>query len=336
MLLSLLSVALSAEANLQILSDKTFVSQVLHHPPNEIWLVMFVAGETGQEFDEFRNASEISSGLVKFAMLDVRRAPQVAAQLELRTLPAWRIFHGQSVSKFEGAATAKNFLKICVRLVEDFSENVTEAWKTEFTGRPSAILFTKDARTAFWSGISSFFAKKDVRIGTCRDENVAKAFGVSEFPKIVFFNGTARSEYGGELKFRAVKAAIEQWFRNRLERVEEADDGEDMMMPDQFVPQCVGGKHICVLAAMKTPPEGMDVLVKSGNGRRKIKCFAGVVNLPYKFMEAGGVWIYNPRRDGFIHVKDTAQLLPTMDRVIDGSMKWTKRAEYESEQNSEL
>lgn len=329
MILSLISLAWAAEANLQILSEKTFVSQVQNHPPNEVWLVMFVAGESDQAaFEAFRNASEISSGMVKFAMLDVRRAPSIPARYELRTFPSWRVFHGQSVSEVKASPTVNNFLKICLRLVEDFSQNVTAEWKNEFTGKPAAILFTNQEKTAFWSGISSYFAKKDVRIGTCRDPALAAEFGVTTLPKLVFFNGSARHEYTGDLKFRAIKAAIEEWFKNRLER-EEPEETDEMMMPDQFVPQCVGGKHLCVLAATKTPPEGMNVLVKSGHGRRHIKCFAGAVNLPYKFMEAGGVWIYNPRRDAFIHVTDTSTLMQTMDRVIDGSAKWTRRAEYE-------
>ena len=332
-IVSLLCLSFASEANLQILSDKTFISQVLNHPVNEVWFVMFVtdeANETRAALQEFRNASEISSGMVKFAMLNVRRAPQIASQLELKTFPCWRVFHGDGISEMKGQARANNFLKVCLRFVKDFSENVTTEWQTEFTGKPSAILFTDKERTPLWSGISSYFAKKDVRIGTCRDESVIKAFGITELPKIVFFNGTAREEYKGEFKFRFVKAAIEEWFKNRFVEAEASIDDDEMMMPDQFIPQCIGGKHLCVLAATRSPPEGMEVLTKSGHGRRKIRCFAGVVNLPYKFMEAGGVWIYNPRRDGFIHVADGKNLMAVMDRVIDGSAKWTKRAEYEA------
>ena len=337
-IVSLIALALSAEANLQILSDKTFISQVINRPVNEVWFVMFVtdeANETRLALQEFRNASEISSGMVKFAMLNVRRAPQIASQLELKSFPCWRIFHRDGAAEMKGKPIATNFLKVCLKFVKDFSENVTTEWKNEFTGKPSAILFTDKDKTPLWAGISSYFAKKDVRIGTCKDEAVIKAFGVTELPKIVFFNGTAQEEYKGQFKFRFVKAAIEEWFKNRFVETEATLDEQEMMMPDQFVPQCIGGKQLCVLAATRSPPEGMDVLLKSGHGRRKIKCFAGVVNLPYKFMEAGGVWIYNPRRDGFIHVTEGQNLMETMDRVIDGSAKWTRRSEYEAG-NAEL
>ena len=71
-IVSLIALALSAEANLQILSDKTFVSQVINRPVNEVWFVMFVtdeANETRLALQEFRNASEISSGIGKPSMI---------------------------------------------------------------------------------------------------------------------------------------------------------------------------------------------------------------------------------------------------------------------------
>ena len=344
LLVALLGITYAAETNLQILSDKTFYSHVVGHPFNEVWFVMFTSGDTNETraaLDVFRNASEVSSGMVKFAMLDVRRAPQVAAQYEIQSYPAYRIFHAEGVSQLSGKPTVKKLLKSCLMFVQDLSENVTTEWKDEFTGKPSAILFTDKEKTPLWSGISSFFAKKDVRIGTCRDPEVIKAFGIEKLPTIVFYNGTASEIYTGVFKFRFVKAAVEEFFKKRFEREEVTTDDQEMLMPDQFVSQCVGGKHICVLAATKSPPDGMSILVKSSPGRRRIKCFAGVVGLPYKFMEAGGVWIYNPRKDGFIHVTESTQLLQIMDRVIDGSAKWTKRAEFEAgtssqESNTEL
>lgn len=332
MFLTLAALCFAGETNLAILSEKTFNTAVLNHPANEVWFVMFYGEETNESrkaFEAFRNASETSAGMIKFARLDVARAPQVATQMELSQLPAYRIFHGTEISKMKGKPTVKNFLKVCLKFVQDMAENVTVEWKNEFTGKPSAILFTKKEKTPLWAGVSSYFAKKDVRIGICKDDEIIKAFGIETVPSVVFYNGTTQHVYDGVFKFKFVKAAIEEWFQNRFVEEEPTTDDGEMMMPDQFNKNCVGGKQMCVIAATKRPPEAMSLLMKEG-ARRKMKFFAGAVNLPYKFMEKGGVWFYHPRRDAFVHVADEKLLLETMDRVIDGSAKWVKRAQLET------
>ncbi|OHS97927.1 hypothetical protein TRFO_35767 [Tritrichomonas foetus] len=318
---------------MQILSDKTFEASVINHPTNEVWIVMFVSDESNETRDlmnNFRNASDVSAGMVHYGVLDVRRAPKVTQQFEMNSFPCFRIFTADKVLIYNPKSTKPAaFLKATTKFVPDLALNVTESWADDFLGQPAAILFTKSKTTLLWTGISAFFAKKSIRIGICHDESLFSKFKVEQAPAIVFFNGTHREVYSGTMKFKNVREAIEVFFAKRF--VEQTFDvpSDEMLMPDQFKEMCIGGKQICVLAATKTPPEGMAVLLKD-SARRKLRCFAGVVNLPYKFMEKGGTWIYNPRRDGFIHVTDGANLLPTMDRIIDGTAKWTKRSVYEA------
>ncbi|OHT03421.1 hypothetical protein TRFO_06646 [Tritrichomonas foetus] len=337
-LFTLFSLLFAAEESLQILSDKTFDAKVINHPANEVWIVMFMvddANETREAMAQFRNASDISAGMVHFGVLNVRFAPKVAESLELKAYPCFRIFHGSKTQIFKGAAKSGRFLKETMKLVPDVSQNVTKEWADEFYAQPSAILFTKSATTSpLWKGISSYFAKKSVRIGICKDESLFQTFGVKEAPAIVFYNGTNTQVYDGEIKFRAVRDAIEKFFEKRFNQESQTFSDDEMLMPDQFSEVCIGGKHLCVLAATKTPPEGMAALMKGS--KRKVRCFSGVVGLPFKFMERGGTWIYNPRRDGFIHVKEGEDLLTAMDRVIDGSASWTKRTVFEAPGNEEL
>lgn len=330
----------SADESLQILSDKTFEAKVINHPPNEVWAVMFMTddtNETREEMTQFRNASEISAGMVHYGVLNVRLAPKVAEVLELKTFPCVRIFFGdKKVVGLKGSVKPGKLLKETNKYVEDFSQNVTESWAEEFYAQPSAILFTNSTSTSpLWKGVSSYFAKKSIRVGICRDESLLKKFGVESVPSIVFYNGTHTEKYSGQLKFKAVRQAIEKFFEKRFNENTNLYADDEMLMPDQFNDICIGGKQLCILAAMKSPPEGMAILMKESS-RRKVRCFSGVVGLPFKFMEKGGIWIYNPRRDGFIHVKEGNDLLPTMDRIIDGTAKWTKRSVYESGNGDDL
>lgn len=334
--LSLLS---AAEESLQFLSDKTFEAKVINHPPNEVWIVLFMTDETNETraaLAQFRNASETSGGMVHYGVLNVRFAPSVAEALKLTSYPSVRIFHGESkMVPIKGVVKPGKLLKETNKFLQDFSQTVTESWKEEFFAQPSAVLFTNSPNaTLLWKGISSFFARKPIRVGICRDAELIKSFNIQNVPSIMFYNGTHTQLYEGKLAFKPIRDAIETFFYKRFH--EETVVGDDeMLMPDQFNEICIGGKQLCVLAAMKSPPEGMSVLMKEG-ARRKVRCFSGVVGLPFKFMERGGVWIYNPRRDGFIHIKDGKDLLQTMDRVIDGTAQWTKRSVFESEKGAEL
>jgi hypothetical protein len=326
-----------AEANLAILNNRTFFSQVVNHPPNEVWFVLFVndesASETKPALDVLRNASEICGGMVKFASFDVRRAPAVVTDFDLAGFPSCRIFHEGGVEVFGGTLRANSAIKASVKYVQDRSQNVTAAWGKEFAKKPSAILFAEKARTPLWAGVSNYFWKRSIRIGTCRGKAL-EAFKGAKVPSIVFYNGTHEHVYDGGLTFREVKDAIEDWFFPKTEEPEiPAAEESEMLTPDKFAERCIGGKQICVLAAAQAPPPSLLLLLREST-KRKISVFAGAINLPYKFMEVGGIWIYNPRKDGFLHVQDPELLGPAMDRVVDGSAAWVKRAQLEASSNS--
>ena len=323
---------------MQILSDKTFEASVVNHPSNEVWIILFTAEDNDKTRDlmsNFKNASDQSAGMVRYGVLDIRRAPQIAQKFELSSFPCFRIFAGDDVISYTPKSTKPAaFQKETTKYIPDLSQNVTEDWMDNFLAQPAAILFTDSKITLLWKGVSAFFGKKSLRIGICQDAELAKKFKIEEFPSIVFYNGTDTEVYKGKMKFKNVRAAIEKFFAKRFEAPKIDVPSDEMLMPDQFKDICIGGKQICVLAASKSPPEGMSVLMKE-SARRKIICFAGAVNLPYKFMERGGVWIYNPRRDGFIHVKEDGDLLGTMDKIIDGTGKWIKRSVFESGNDSD-
>ncbi|KAH0806261.1 Thioredoxin family protein [Histomonas meleagridis] len=289
----------ASESKVVMLTDKTFEAEVLKHKPNEVWFVMFMTdddNETVLMMNRFKNASEHTEGMVKFGVLNIRRAPKPVEMYEL--------------------------------------QNVTSSWVDSFVSQPSAIYFTnKTKKRPLWSGISTYFYKKPVRIGICRNESLFSSFKVTQIPSVVFFNGTHREVYNGPIRFKSLCEGIERFFEKRFREPIDMTDENEILLPDQFIDYCVGGKQMCLLSVSSQVPSGASTLLKE-KGRRKLLLFAGTQNLPFKFMEEGGIWIYHPRKDAFVHIEKAEDLLSTMDRVFDGSAKWIKRAKLDT--NNEL
>ena len=65
-------------------------------------------------------------------------------------------------------------------------------------------------------------------------------------------------------------------------------------------------------------------LLHKENKRNKMLFFADIQNLPFKFM-----YLF---KDSFIHIDNSTDLLPTIDRIFDGSAKWVKRIALENNQ----
>ena len=322
-----------AENKVVQLTDKTFEAEVLKHKPNEVWFVMFMTDDDNQTvkaMNMFKNASIKADGLVKFGVLNIRRAPKPVQMYEIRNFPSFRIFYQDKNVAYTGPLKVSYLIKNGVKHIPDLSENVTESWKDEFFSHPAAIYFTrKNKTTPLWNGISAHFYKSHVKIGTCRNESLFKLFGVEKTPAVVFFNGTNRQEYNGAVKFENLSAAISKFFAKRFEQHAEADSNE-IFLPDQFMDYCIGSNHLCVLSISSSLPNEFSLLRKE-NKRHKMLFFAGVKNLPFKFMSSG-YWIYHPRKDSFIHIDNSTDLLPTIDRIFDGSAKWVKRIALENNQ----
>lgn len=323
-----------AESKVIQLTDKTFEAEVLKHKPNEVWFVMFMTDDDNQTVKAtklFNNASIKADGLVKFGILNIRRAPKPVQMYELRNFPSFRIFYEDKNVAYTGPLKVSYLIKNGIKYIPDLSENVTANWKDNFYSHPAVIYFTnKDKKRPLWNGIAAHFYKKQVKIGTCRNESLFKLFGVEKTPAVVFFNGTNRQEYKDDIKFDKLTAAISKFFTKQFEpRVLEVDSNE-VLLPEQFVDYCIGGKQICVLSVSSSLPHEVSILRKE-NKRHKMLFFAGLQKLPFKFI-SNGHWIYHPRKDSFIHVENSSELLSAIDRIFDGSAKWTKRIVLEGNQ----
>lgn len=316
------------------LTEQTFNRQVVNRPKHQVWIVMFYLNNDAagkNPAGKFINASVNADGAVKFGVLDIGKYPSFRDKYNIKQTPSFRIYHPGGDVEYTGKRDSKGFLNTAINYIQDISQNVEETWIDSFLQSPSAIFFTDDVKIkSIWSSISTYFHGKSVRIGVCRDHELAEKLGVTEFPSIHFFNGTHHDEYDGKISFPAIKDAIEKFFAKKLENV--VINPMSVLLPSQFADQCYGGKTTCVLAVMSTATPEF-VAIQKLYAQHKIKWFVGKAELPHSFMKTQkGVWIYNPRKDAYIHVENVEELQPALDRVMDGMGKWKKASEFQDKE----
>ena len=327
MFVFLVAGALAFEQTVTQLSSATFKRVIENRKPHEVWMVMFT-GQTcpacKQAYPHFQNASKMANGMIRFGIIDAQRAVEISETYDVRTLPHFRIFHSKGSTEYVGKRKARAFINQAASFIEDLSQEVDKSWLESLLARPAAVLFTdKDKTPAIWAGISSFFHGKSIRIGVSRrNDEIRELCNVSSVPAVVFMNGTHTEVYDGKVDFSELRNAIEQFFAKRLANDSADDDG--FLLPADFEAKCLGGKQNCILYVSSKADDQLEHLVKR-HARHKLKWFVGTDGLPYEFMKKGGVWIYNPRRDGFVHVDGIDNLEPAIERMLDGGAKWVKR-----------
>lgn len=331
------------EQNITNFNERTFEKYVVQRPRHEVWFVLYQARKLDQEglnlYAKFKNASDVSFGMIKFGVVDCDRYPTIKKDMNIGALPHIHIYHAEGDEEYDGKQKVRDFMKKCISFLNPNATSIVEeGWEKEALQKPSVILFTNATKqSAVWKGIANYYTKKPIRIGYCNNWTIAQTYNVSTLPTVMFMNGTNIDVFNGTFNFREVRYAIDQWFVKRVETPTQATTTETentIFTPDEFANKCYGGKNLCILSVSKSPPDSF-IKMQKEMAKHRTKLFCGVQGLPETFMNKGGVWIYNPRRDGFIHVADPANLFETMDRVIDGSAKWTKKSVL-AEGNTEL
>lgn len=323
MLLFLLQAVVAVEQ----LTTSSFQRMVDNRKRHEVWMVMFT-GQTcpacKMAYPQFEEASKLSGGMVRFGVIDIHRSLEISERFDCRMIPQFRIFHAKGDSDYVGNRQDRSFLNSAISYIEDFTEPVDASWEGSLVAKPAAILFTDKAQSpAIWSAVSSYFHGKSVRVGLCSDEELQTQYGVTSVPEVRFMNGTASEVYKGKVDFKGIRQAMEVFFAKRLEMINQ-EVGGSFYDVSRFEELCLGGRQNCIVCGMDKATEEMERLART-YARRKLLWFTGTEALPYDFLRSGGVWFYNPRRDGFVRVQNEEDIETTMESMLDGVLKWTKR-----------
>lgn len=309
------------------LNDRSFVRTIESRPKSEVWVVCFTSPDAAASpvLELFNNASKLASGMVQFAILDAQRYPQIPALHEVKNFPEIRIFHPDGEAVFRGKS-AKELVKGSVNLLPDFTQQIEASWQKDMIANPSAMFFVETATTPFvWRAIAAHYQGKSLRIGITNNTDLLFTFGVAKTPAILLSNGTVTKAYRGKLNFEKLVETIDTFFARKL--AAQSEVVSDVVDVKQFKQLCIGSKaHCVVVKAQKMTPEIESV--RKSYARLKMNWLVGETGLPYEFMKAGsGMWVYNPRRDGFVHAENVEELSSLLEKIENGAAKWRPRSE---------
>ncbi|OHT08147.1 hypothetical protein TRFO_23428 [Tritrichomonas foetus] len=323
----LLTMAFSKGA-VPYLTNRTFESMIEKRQRSDVCLVLFMSSVAQKEMSvpisNFMNASKISMGL-KFSIVDISRYPDIALNYEIEKFPAIQIFYDGGNERYVGRFEPSDIVKKGVAHLNDFIAPITEEWKDEFIAQPSAMLFAETPRPSLvWKAISAYYFGKSIRIGFTNNSDLFFPFDIKKAPAILFANGTHQKSYKGKMNFNRLTDAIDRFFARSLSQSSDSKIIEGFASPKRFRELCIGSKtHCVVIKAEKATPE-IEQIRKSYH-RLKMNWILGQEGLPYDFMKKGqGVWVYNPRRDAFV-ATEIGNLEKTLEDVLNGGVKWTKR-----------
>jgi len=273
------------------------------------------------------NASKLASGMLSFGVLDVQRYPAIPARVGVSAVPAVHVYHEGGGFVYSGRS-ASDLVRSAMSLIPDVTREVNASWRQDMMANPSAILFAERAAPPLvWRAIAARYQGKGVRVGFANDSDLLFPFGISRTPAIMLANGTVSRMYRGKLQFDKVAAAMDSFFARR----DDPGEPDAFLEARDFRSACIGGRRHCVLVKQEAASAEL-LALRRAHTRLRLSWLVGVDRLPYAFMKAGaGAWIYNPRRDGFAHAADLAELGVALERLENGAVVWTARSEMDGE-----
>ena len=314
-------------SSVDYLNDRTFANSVESRKKSEVWVVCFTSRDAAASpvLDLFNNASRIAAGMVKFAVVDSTRYPTILSRHEVKNTPEIHIYHPEGEAIFRGKSP-KELVNGAINLLPDFTQQIELSWQKDMVANPSAMFFVDSATVPrVWRAIAAHYHGKSLRIGITNNTDLLFPFGVQKTPAILMSNGTVTKSYRGKLNFEKLVAAMDTFFARKL--VAQPDVVAGTVDVKQFKQLCIGAKaHCVVVKAPKVTPE--IEAVRKAYSRLKMNWLVGEEGLPYDFMKTRtGAWVYNPRRDGFVHADNLEDLKGLLETIENGAAKWQPRSQ---------
>lgn len=309
------------------IGDESFLKEIEGRHPSIVWILMFfVANSKASDsiLQRFKKASDISNGMVQLGIINVSRYPSFEKRYNITKYPYFRIYYDGGDVQFSGPFKPDGFISAAASHIMDYTQKATILWKNQSKSHPCAIFFTNGKVPHYWKAISAHYARFPIRIGVSDDKDVFETFSVSEYPAIVFANEGNVSFYEGEYDFVSLKNAIDRFFPNRIGNLYISNEGYIYHQISSFSQLCTSKKN-CIIFISKEITKEIDDLRSNLIKDKFITLYANE-QMPYNFMnQTEGVWIYCPRKEGFIYVSDHKDIGIMLDRIRDGGAPWQKK-----------
>lgn len=322
------------EFEVRQLDSKTFKKVLKDRQKGNVWVILLSNRNLEDESHQFfADAAKKSKNNFNFGFVDIRLSPKLSQKFDLSHIPAIFISHSKGLIRYEGSFEEKALLSTVYGSLDDFTIKVDKSKAASFFERPSCILFSGEPKSPdYWVRIALNYSSYPIKFGFCNDEETQRNYGAYTTPTYIFTDSGEKEIYPDFLEYDEIVENIEKFFAKRLTKPTKKIDG--IYPPEDFENLCVGSRLTCILSTDKVVSQAF-LYQKKANVRLPFLWFSGNKNLPYKFLETGGIWVYNAKRDSFHHVIDSQLLGETLDRVVDGTAKWVQRKKL-IEENPDL
>lgn len=331
MFVCLLSAALCGSGRFTALTKSSFKRFVEKRPRDEVWVVMFHTSSNFNSkkiYPKFLNASKLAGGMFRFGVIDTKKEPLLTRQFMPKEIPTILVFSANGQSEYIGTGEPDDIIAFAAQYLNDQSVVIDASWLTE-AKKARAILFTQKQETPMlWVGISHVFHKKPVSVGICRDETLAKSFGVTEFPTILFVNSTCKYKYVGAIEFTGVARDLSKFIDKTL-KTDDNSAADEIYPASEFEEKCLGGTRICVIDTNEND-ESFNEIHKRFR-KAKFLWFRGP-GLEWDFVKENEIWIYNPKLDSLIQVSHHTLLADVLKNIDTATSEWRNRKDFLNEE----
>jgi hypothetical protein len=163
-----------------VLNDRNFEKIVESRSCTEVWAVLFQnhsdVSETRWAFvgqETFKNASQLSAGMVHFGIIDVSRRAEIAQKHDVTSYPSIKVFSPEGAVRYSDSFTAQTIYKPATVVIPDFVFAADEPWRSDLLANPSVILFTNKKRVpVVWRTIAAHYHGKSIRIGATNNSDL--------------------------------------------------------------------------------------------------------------------------------------------------------------------
>ena len=308
----LLFLGFAAKKRLPFMAAQLFGSEFSNKKKNPTWALLFFTPYCKNykpALKAFEEASELSSGAVKFGLVNCQADTTLCKQFRVESYPTIGFKNFTTFSEYGNVLNPVLIAKESLSFVRPRNvKDVDDFWMDDYREKPTAILFTD--KPGIPGYISALSRTTKLRIGICRDESLASEFGAS-FPSLYFYNKTSSVKYTGKHRYSHVLEAANAFLEHRESSVSSATDFHSL---SEFKEECYDYRKTCVISTFDfVDPKFEDVKnhYKSGS----FSFFIG----PYKNHKDGEIVIYSGKKSATIIVDDVTKLIPVLDRILDGS-----------------
>ncbi|KAH0787098.1 Thioredoxin family protein [Histomonas meleagridis] len=299
---------------------------------NRVWVLLFYTPYC-KRFKEIYSALEyakiLTNGSVGYATINCQGEQRLCNSYKITNHPTIIIQNRTTHDEYTDSINPTTIAKAAMEYITSASVKVVDDfWIDDYNEKPTSILFTKKENVpGYFKALSRSFPPSKLRFGICNDEGLFSDYNITKTPTIAFYNNEVTVFHEGPRKLRYLKETANAFLSGRESK---SPTRADFYFNTEFPEVCYDYTVTCVFGYESfVDPKYDKIRIQLKND--KFKFFVGDKNIPFTNLklERGNFVVYNAKKNAAFIVGNVDELMPALDRVLDGTAKWNTLGKYE-------